>query len=119
VKLAVYADGAEDTIKARYWIEKAIPSFEKGGNKPLEEKARLHLKSIEFRLNLLSPDEHRLEDEKSQARVACLLQQLVQQQMLVEARRLIDSALPRMDEFTRIRLREKMMSYLPDAENLY
>jgi hypothetical protein len=112
-----YAMKAEDTDeKAMYWLDKAMDCFELGENTSLQDKVEAHRSCVQFREKLEeyrgkvvdSPVQSGLEIEGVE-----ILEQIIQQELTVEAARVCDLLVPLLGTYSRESLERRLTPRLP------
>mmetsp|Transcript_22885 Transcript_22885/g.26032 ORF Transcript_22885/g.26032 Transcript_22885/m.26032 type:complete len:228 (-) Transcript_22885:33-716(-) len=93
-----------EPMEADAWLEKALYCFSKGGDEKLARKARTHRKSVEIQISLTKMKTRggEMSDEESihlELRSARIIEQLLCEKLIMEARRLTIAMLPIMMRF--------------------
>jgi hypothetical protein len=116
---AVMAVSSEELSDSESWLEKAIYCFEQVGDAVLASKARTHKLSIRFRLNLegMAGGDNETENvAQTELDAALLIEKLLAEGLLFEAREVCCSILPFLSVNTQNMLQEELISRLPDSE---
>jgi hypothetical protein len=106
-----FACNGEAQDKLADWLPQAITYFRNGKNKDLIARAELHLESVRFRGTEVGKFDE--EGEDLDLRAIDLFRRLIQEGMMMEAKRLFERAmeLSLFDDFTRERLKHKLAIY--------
>ena len=122
---AVMAESSEDLSVSVSWLEKAIYCFEQVGDTLLASKARTHKLSIQFRLNLesIAVSGEKTMDLYSYAGqteldAALLTEELLAEQLVLEAKHVCCSVLPFLSVSYREMLHEGLISRFPGGDDV-
>jgi hypothetical protein len=118
---AVMAESSEDLSKSESWLEKATYCFDQVGDAALASKARSHRSSIRFRLNLdriICSDEETVDVAQTELGAALLMEELLAEQLLLEAREVCCSIFPWLSVNSQHMLQEGLISKLPAVDDV-
>jgi hypothetical protein len=113
---AVMAEASEDLSASESWLEKAIYCFEQIGDTALASKARTHRLGVQFRLNLeetAGSDSEVVDVTRMELDAALLTEELLAEQLVLEARMVCRSILSLFSVNYRDMLEEEFVFLLP------
>jgi hypothetical protein len=116
VDYAITAEAADDVAKAEVWLDRAVHCFKQVHDVDLQRKARTHRLGARFRVELEGFDGNHEDATRMELKAADVLKSLIEDGLSTEARKVCDSLMPILDDYSLEQIERRILSLIADED---